>query len=143
MSERENIQLNKFSDYEGDARNIIDLSNQLKARERRVPVKYSDFVLYHLYHSKDVPTTFNEAMASEESVQCQTAMKNEMDSLKKFKVWEFDDSPEDRKVIKCKWVYSVKRNEKGEIVSYEAHLVVKGFTQEFGTDCNETFSVVF
>ena len=46
------------------------------------------------------------------------------------------------KPIGCKWIFKTKRDSKGNIERYKAHLVAKGFTQREGIDYNETFSSV-
>ncbi|KAF2884536.1 hypothetical protein ILUMI_21629 [Ignelater luminosus] len=51
--------------------------------------------------------------------------KEKIDALYKNKTWDLEDLPADRKAINCKWVFSVKRNEKGEIERYKARLVAK------------------
>ncbi|PSR81443.1 hypothetical protein PHLCEN_2v6371 [Hermanssonia centrifuga] len=51
--------------------------------------------------------------------------------------WELVDLPEGQKAIKCKWVYTIKADG-----CYKARLVAKGFSQQYGIDCEETFSPV-
>lgn len=53
-----------------------------------------------------------------------------------------DEVPNDRKIVKCKWVFTTKRDSDGKILRYKARLVAKGFSQESGIDYAETFSSV-
>ena len=41
-----------------------------------------------------------------------------------------------------KWVYKTKLNENGKVDKYKAHLVAKGYKQEFGVDYKEVFALV-
>jgi hypothetical protein len=50
--------------------------------------------------------------------------------------------PKGRKPISCKWVFKIKHGVDGEVERYKARLVVRGFTQTFGVDYNETFALV-
>lgn len=43
------------------------------------------------------------------------------------------------KTIDSKWVFKVSQNIAGEITHYKAHLCVRGFLQQQGLDCLETF----
>ena len=42
----------------------------------------------------------------------------------------------------CKWVYKVKTKFNGTIEQYKARLVTKEFTQEYGIDYEDTFTLV-
>ncbi|GAA0169379.1 transmembrane signal receptor [Lithospermum erythrorhizon] len=70
------------------------------------------------------------------------AVIEEMKALKKNQTWTLTNLPQDKKVVGCKWVFTVKYNENGKIDRYKARLVAKGFTQTYGIDFSETFAPV-
>ena len=67
-------------------------------------------------------------------------MDSEMASLRENGVYEVVDKPKDKKVVKSKWVFRVKTNEKGEVGKYKARVVAKGYSQVKGVDYDQTFS---
>jgi len=56
------------------------------------------------------------------------AMKDEMDSMTRNKVWELVDLPPQCKFIGNKWVFKTKCWTNGSIDKFKARLVAKGFT---------------
>lgn len=88
------------------------------------------------------PNSFEEALKCENSKEWVAAMDDEMKSLDENKTWTLADLPKDRKVVSNRWIYRLKHKTNGELERYKARLVVRGFTQEYGIDYEETFSPV-
>ena len=58
----------------------------------------------------------------------------EIKALEKNRTWECVSIPKGKKVVGCKWVFTVKHNLDGSIERLKAHLVAKGFIQSYGID---------
>nr|GEV09004.1 retrotransposon protein, putative, Ty1-copia subclass [Tanacetum cinerariifolium] len=57
-------------------------------------------------------------------------MKEEMDSLKKNKIWELVNHSAGQKLVSCKWLFKIKDGIEGvQKPRYKARLVARGFTQ--------------
>ena len=54
------------------------------------------------------------------------AMKEEMSSLQKNHIYELVPLPRDRRALKNKWVYKLKKDGNGKLLQHKARLVVKG-----------------
>ena len=63
-------------------------------------------------------------------------------ALKKTGTWIITELPPGKKIISCKWVFAMKHNADGSIKRLKARLVVRGFTQSYGVDYQETFAPV-
>ncbi len=86
-----------------------------------------------------VPRNIQEAL---ENPDWKLAVLEEMKALHKNATWEVVDLPQEKKIVGCKWVFTVKCKSDGSIERYKARLVAKGFTQTHGIDYQETFSPV-
>jgi hypothetical protein len=108
-------------------------------RPIKLPVRYEDYAMFAEFPE---PMSYTQAMKSENSHEWNLAMDDEIESLKMNNTWELIDKPDDRLVIKNRWVYKVKTNVDGCIEKFKARLVAKGYSQKAGIDYNETFSPV-
>ena len=69
-------------------------------------------------------------------------MNEEMEVLQKNATWELVPLPKGIKIVGCRWVFIVKLKPDGSIDRYKARLVVKGYTQRYGVDYQDTFAPV-
>lgn len=69
-------------------------------------------------------------------------MQTELEIMKKRKVWKLVKLPENAKALGCRWVYTVKTSETGDIPHFKARLVAQGHLQRKGISYDETFSPV-
>lgn len=65
-----------------------------------------------------------------------------MKALEKNKTREAISKPKDKKLVGCKWVFTIKYKSDGTLERYKTRLVAKGYTQTYGIDYQETFSRV-
>jgi histone deacetylase 1/2 len=91
----------------------------------------------HASTSADEPATLADALGNQ---KWRDAMDSEYQALLWNRTWHLVPHPKGKNVIRCKWVYKVKRKADGTIDQYKAHLIAKGFKQRYGIDYEDTFS---
>jgi histone deacetylase 1/2 len=69
-------------------------------------------------------------------------MQEEFQALIQNKTWHLVPPRDGLNIIDCKWVFKLKHKPDGSIDRYKAHLVAKGFKQQYGVDYADTFSPV-
>ena len=88
------------------------------------------------------PMTVDEAKTRPDWPKWEEAINAELKSLEDAHTWNVVEHPKNTNVVSCKWVFKIKKNAAGEIDKYKAHLVVRGFTQQYGVDYDETYAPV-
>ena len=113
--------------------NDHETSDQVTTEPRRstracfAPELYSNPVLEVMLLDHDEPTNYEEAMISRDSDKWLEAMKSEIGSIYKNKVWTLVNLPDDRQAIENKWIFKRKIGVDDNISVYKARLVAKGF----------------
>lgn len=69
-------------------------------------------------------------------------MKKELEQFDKNQVWTLVPKPDDKSIIRTKWVYRNRLNKSGEVIRNKARLVAQGYSQQERVDYHETFAHV-
>ena len=90
------------------------------------------------------PVHYKDAVQAPDAQEWKKAMQDEINSLKKLKVWELVPRPDSskHKVLKGRWVFKCKLGDKNQLLKRKARFVVKGFMQVYGRDFSETHAPV-
>ncbi|GFV30547.1 retrovirus-related Pol polyprotein from transposon TNT 1-94 [Trichonephila clavipes] len=118
---------------------------ELNDVQNQIPVRRSERLkskLMSVHLVNNVPNSYFEAENSANWKNWKLAKENELDSLDKHKVWEIVQKPAKSKLIKTKWVYSLKQDDAGKNIKYKARLVAAGFNQIKNIDYSESYSPV-
>ena len=98
---------------------------------------------YHAFVSSldriQVPNSIQEALKDPE---WRKAVGEEIRALEKNGTWVISELPPEKKLVGCKWIFTIKYKADGSIERLKARLVAKGFTQSYGIDYQETFAPV-
>ncbi|GMF63929.1 unnamed protein product [Phytophthora fragariaefolia] len=70
------------------------------------------------------------------------AIASELESLIANKTWKPVPKPAHQRPIGCRWVFALKRDEKGQVIRRRARSVAKRYSQRHGIDYEETYSPV-
>ena len=86
-----------------------------------------------------IPKTVQEALKVPAWKQ---AMEEEIRALESNGTWILTELPNEKKLMGCKWIFTVKYKANGSIERFKVRLVAKGFTQSYEIDYQETFAPV-
>lgn len=112
-----------------------------RGRPRKVSSSVN-FIESESQNYEENPKTVKEALEGNSSRKWIASMREEFNNLLKNKTWELVELPKNRKALKAKWVFNIKRDKNGAVERYKSRLVAKGCSQKAGIDYKETFSPV-
>nr|GEV10775.1 hypothetical protein [Tanacetum cinerariifolium] len=69
-----------------------------------------------------------------------SAMQEELDQFARLKVWRLVPRPEDKIVIKAKWIFKNKKDESSLVIQNKARVVAVGYSQQEGINYDEMFA---
>nr|GEY65744.1 retrovirus-related Pol polyprotein from transposon TNT 1-94 [Tanacetum cinerariifolium] len=71
-----------------------------------------------------------------------SAMQEELDQFARLKVWRLVPRSEGKTIIKTKWIFKNKKDERSLVIRNKARLVAVGYSQQKGIDYDETCAPV-
>ena len=69
-------------------------------------------------------------------------MTEEMDVFYSNGTWELVALPPSKSLVGCRWVYTMKVGPDGRVDRFKARLVAKVYTQQYGSNYYDTFSLM-
>ncbi|GKB16181.1 retrotransposon protein, putative, ty1-copia subclass, partial [Tanacetum coccineum] len=96
----------------------------------------------HSLRDLNEPPNYTVAILDPESDKWVDAMNAEKQSMKDNQVWCLVYLPPNCKTVGNKWLFKKKTDMDGNLHTYRARVVAKGFTQTYGVDYEETLSHV-
>ncbi|GFY18451.1 retrovirus-related Pol polyprotein from transposon TNT 1-94 [Trichonephila clavipes] len=72
-----------------------------------------------------IPNCYKQAIRYRDASKWHDAMDKEINVMKERKVWDLVDHPDNIKILKNRWVYTIKYDENNKIVRYKARLVAR------------------
>ena len=120
----------------------VPLEKSIEIRIPEATIDKSDYIVYEevLYTAEGEPESYLEAINSQDSQKWLESMKIELDELLDQNVWDLVEKPENRQVLKGRWVYRKKTNAQGETTRFKSRWVCKGFQQKYGLDYLDTWA---
>ncbi|KAJ9546944.1 hypothetical protein OSB04_019487 [Centaurea solstitialis] len=115
--------------------NVIgDVNDGVKTRSAS-----ANYCLYKSFLSVIEPKNVSQALEDSDWL---LAMQEELLQFKRNKVYRLVPRPQDKSIIKTKWIFRNKKDESELIVRNKARFVAKGYSQQEGIDYDETFAPV-
>lgn len=92
-----------------------------------------------------IPRSYQQALDSPESTYWRDAISKELNGLLEIGTFDFVracDVPSQANIMRCHFVFTVKRHSDGSVEKFKARLVADGNTQRWGIDFDKVFSTV-
>ncbi|GJX47470.1 zinc finger, CCHC-type containing protein [Tanacetum coccineum] len=88
------------------------------------------------------PPNYKAALSDPEFDKWLETMNTKMQSMKDNLVWVLVDLPPNCRTVGSKWIFKKKTNMDGNVHTFKARLIAKGYTQTYSVDYGKTFSLV-
>ncbi|GJR66666.1 retrotransposon protein, putative, ty1-copia subclass [Tanacetum coccineum] len=113
-------------------------------RISQAPDRYGFYVDVEEHELGDLnePPNYKAALLDPEYDKWLDVMNAEMQSMKDNQVWCLVDLPPNGRTIRSKWIFKKITNIDGNVHTFKARIVAKGYTQTYNVDYGETFSLV-
>ena len=126
---------------------VPEVNLRRSERERKPNSRLLNFITgsraYNTNSRKnDMPMSFDDIFGRPDTKEWIAAVDAELHSMSKNNVWQIVQIPPSSKLLKSRWVFTIKVDADGNPTRYKARLVVKGFLQKYGIDYTETYAPV-
>ncbi|GKC45253.1 retrotransposon protein, putative, ty1-copia subclass [Tanacetum coccineum] len=113
-------------------------------RISQAPERYGFYVDAEEHELGDLnePPNYKAALSNPESDKWLDAMNTEMQSIKDNQVWCLVNLPPNGRTVGSKWLFKKKYDMNGNVHTFKARMVAKGYTQTYSVDYGKTFSPV-
>ncbi|GJW22965.1 retrotransposon protein, putative, ty1-copia subclass, partial [Tanacetum coccineum] len=114
------------------------------ARIPQAPDRYGFYADVEEYELRDInePPNYKALLSKNEFDKWLKAMNTEMQSMKDKQVWVLVDLSPNGRTVRSKWIFKKKTNMDGNVHTFKARLIAKGYTQTYSVDYGKTFSLV-
>ncbi|GJQ65663.1 hypothetical protein Trydic_g7751 [Trypoxylus dichotomus] len=137
--ENKNKSIREEAEEEKDNEDSKRDGTTTEKRTRKLPSWHDDYdmgitALNAQAYVEEIPTTIDQLDGRSDREFWLEAVKTELEAHQKNGTWELVEPPENRKIINCKWVFKITRDEEGNVERCKARLVAKGCAQQQGFD---------
>ena len=108
----------EVNDDDHETSDQVTTERRRSTRARSAPEWYGNPVLEVMLLDQGKPMNYEEAMMSPDSDRWLEAMKSEIGSIYKNKVWTLVDLSDDRQAIENKWIFKRKTDTDSSVTIY-------------------------
>nr|GEY89244.1 hypothetical protein [Tanacetum cinerariifolium] len=110
----------------------------------QAPDRYGFYIDVEEYELGDLsePPNYKAALSDPEFDKWLEAINTKMQSIKDNQVWVLIDLPLNGRIVRSKWLFKNKTDMDGNVHTFKARFVTKGYTQTYNVNYRETFSPI-